>query len=198
MKHNFRIEGSTILLRPVALEDASFILKLRNNSDLNKHIHSGAQIIDEQIDWLNKYFDREGDFYFVIEDKKYSRAEGLISLYNVSLEYNTAEWGRWILIPSSFAAVESAWLIYQFAFSTLGLDSVYCRTLSKNNKVISFHNSFGASIRREIPNYTQIADGYGNVIEHFLTQKRFHQISPKIERLIKSLAKTRGNTNAIY
>lgn len=192
------MNGLTVLLRPVEFRDAPFIVKLRNDGELNKFLHSSAQTIEEQKDWLATYFERAGDFYFVIENKQTFRSEGLISLYDLSTLENTAEWGRWILIPSSFAAVESAWLIYQFAFSTLGLGSVYCRTLSKNNKVISFHNSFGASIRREIPNYTQIADGYGNAIEHFLTQKRFHQISPKIERLIKSLAKTRGNTNAIY
>src|ERR1039457_4516855 len=47
--------------------------------------------------------------------------------------------GRWILRRGSLAAAESALLVYTIAFEDLALDRVYCRTVSANRAVVSFH-----------------------------------------------------------
>lgn len=52
------MNGLTVLLRPVEFRDAPFIVKLRNDGELNKFLHSSAQTIEEQKDWLATYFER--------------------------------------------------------------------------------------------------------------------------------------------
>ena len=62
-----------------------------------------------------------------------------------------AESGRWGIRKNSLAAVESVDLLYRTAFEKVGLKELYCRTLSMNTQVISFHTSIGEHKRQVIP-----------------------------------------------
>lgn len=143
MRHDLSQEGDAFRLRPVALEDSAFIVALRTDPSLSRFVHTTAADPAAQRAWIERYFERAGDYYFIIENQHTKTPEGTISIYDLDPQHKTAEWGRWILRAGSLAAVESVMHLYRIAFEHLGLDSVYCRTLVENEKVVSFHTSCG-------------------------------------------------------
>ena len=167
MRHNLTFEGLSFRLRPVNETDAAFIVNLRNDSSMNSWLHPISSQVEDQLAWLVQYFNREGDWYFVVE-RLDGYAEGLISLYDQF--GGTAEWGRWVLRSGSLAAVESAWLIYKCAFECLGLDAVYCRTVVANKSVVSFHDSCGVYERSLLPAHVELRGQRFDSIEHRLSR----------------------------
>lgn len=145
MQHNISLTCVRYRLRPVTLEDASFIVALRTDPLLNRFLHEISPRVEDQVGWLERYFLRADDYYFIVEDADSGRPHGTIGVYDVAKNAAGAEWGRWILKRGSMAALESAWLICEVGFSTLRLASLWSRTLTDNPRVLSFHDSFGAS-----------------------------------------------------
>jgi RimJ/RimL family protein N-acetyltransferase len=132
--------------------------------------------LERQVEWLSRYYERAGDWYFVIEGISDGQPEGLVSLYDLSADGLTAEWGRWILRPSSLAAVESAWLIYRCAFECLELMEVYCRTVALNESVVSFHDSCGISRKSLLPNHFEMNGRAVDAIEHRVSFAEWSEI----------------------
>jgi RimJ/RimL family protein N-acetyltransferase len=85
----------------------------------------------------------KGDYYFMVERLCDARSEGTIAIYDVRGTPSTAEWGRWVIRPSSLAAPESAYLIYKTAFEVLEIDTLYCCSNVENTKSVSFHERSG-------------------------------------------------------
>ena len=172
MKHNIRLSGFSYRLRPVELEDAQFIIDTRlEDAQKSQYVHKISPDIDLQINWLNNYFDREGDYYFVIENLFSGEKEGLISIYNV--EKNKAEWGRWVLKKGSLAAVESVNLIYKIAFEKLGLEELYTRTVEDNTTVVNFHKSINAKYRATLLNEFELEGIKYNAVEQFVDEDHY-------------------------
>ena len=125
---NYIVNGFSYRLRPVTLDDAQFIIDNRlEDEKKSKFVHRISSDITLQINWLKNYFERENDYYFVVENIFTGEAEGLTSLYNIA--NNKGEWGRWVFKRGSLGAVESAYLIYKFAFDVLRLSEVYTHTI---------------------------------------------------------------------
>src|SRR5689334_11003091 len=101
MEHNVTTEGFGVRLRPVALSDAAFIVWLRNLSHAVGRVGDSATDTASQEAWLQKYFTREGDYYFVIETAG-GIAVGAYGIYDV--RGTSAESGRWIIRPEVPAA----------------------------------------------------------------------------------------------
>jgi RimJ/RimL family protein N-acetyltransferase len=143
--------GKNINLRSVSLEDAQFILDLRLDEHLSRHISSVEDNLHHQVAWIQKYLEREQfkqEYYFIIQSKGADRY-GTVRLYD--FRGPSFCWGSWILkkeSPSS-AAIESALLLYEFAFNTLGFDRSHFDVRKENAKVVAFHTRFGAKIIRE-------------------------------------------------
>ena len=141
MRHDYTLEGIAFRLRPVADRDAAFIVSLR--SDRGEFFQEGSNTEEGQIAWQKQYYERLGDYYFIIE-KKSGESVGTIAAYEINEDKKQAEFGRWLIVESSPAAVESAWLIYRFIFETLSLSSALSFTVEENKSVVSFHKSSGA------------------------------------------------------
>ena len=142
MTHNYTLSGYAYRLRPIALEDAQFVVDVRcEDMGRNQYIHAISSSKEAQEAWLEKYFQRPGDYYFVIENRYTGDREGLIAFYD-ELD-GRAEWGRWVIRKSSLAAAESVYLLYRIAFEQAGLRELYCRTVAENTAVVSFHRSIG-------------------------------------------------------
>lgn len=186
MKHDYRIVGPSYSLRPVENSDVKLICELRGNPELNQYIHSTEIDEDNQKRWLQDYYNRENDFYFVIIDNKSLSSCGLISAYNVSAF--ECEWGRWIIKQGSMCALESAWLIYSFCFDYLSVAEVYCRTVSINESVVAFHNSMKISLSRTIPAHFDIDGDKLDAIEHRVTKEDWKELSEPIVAKLKRLA----------
>ena len=97
MRHDIVVEGYGFRLRPIQDQDAPFILSLRQDSELGRHLHPTPGGVEGQVAWLQNYYARPGDYYFVIERRTCRTPEGVISIYDIHSGGASGEWGRWIL-----------------------------------------------------------------------------------------------------
>lgn len=194
MRHDLTLEGHAFRLRPITDADALLLVELRGNPELNYYLHASSNRVEDQLAWLARYYEREGDYYFVLERRASRMPEGVLSLYNIDPATHSGEWGRWILKPGSLGAVESAWLIYRAALELLGLDSVYCRTVANNEKVVSFHDSCGVTTCRILPHHFELGERKLDAVEHRVDRASWVKIAPRLERLALLTAQkaTRG------
>jgi RimJ/RimL family protein N-acetyltransferase len=192
LRHNLHVSGHAYGLRPVEEADAAFIADLRRRC--GRFLNRGAVSTGEQVAWLESYFERRGDYYFVIEAEDDRRREGLVGLYGLDPEHRAAEWGRWVLEPGSNAAIESALLIYRCAFVELALERVWCRTLADNVKVVAFHDSCG--LERAPATIMIEHDGERcPAVEHTLSRSDSSSVMTRLDRLAARIASSRQRTS---
>lgn len=140
MRHLFEIEGFGIRLRPVRMEDAAFIVWLRNMSHVRGKVGDSATNVAGQESWLSAYFERAGDYYFIVETLD-GIAVGAYGIYDVI--GTSAESGRWIIRPDVPAALPSAILGFNLGFKTMGLTELRVTTVSTNQPVLSLNRKLG-------------------------------------------------------
>jgi RimJ/RimL family protein N-acetyltransferase len=143
------IKGKTIQLRYATPDDAEFVYGLRVDPDRNKFVSPISGGAENQREWLVKYKQREAqglEHYFIIE--KAAIPIGTVRIYD--LQPDSFCWGSWMMVPRapSSAAVESAVLLYEFAFYELGYSKSHFDVRLDNERVIAFHQRFGAKIVR--------------------------------------------------
>ncbi|MDS1141167.1 GNAT family N-acetyltransferase [Pusillimonas sp. SM2304] len=189
MRHNILVEGLGFRLRPVADTDAPLLLALRSDPVLNRYLHSTPPTLASQLDWLAAYYERPGDYYFVVERRSDDAAEGVLSLYDMDVSQTVAEWGRWILRRHSLAAVESAELVYRCAFEQLSLKEVYCRTVASNTQVVAFHDSCRCASRRVLPDHFMLGNEAFDAVEHRVDRDNWNgAVKPYLGRLSERIA----------
>jgi RimJ/RimL family protein N-acetyltransferase len=188
LRHKIIVEGLAFRLRPVSEEDAAYIVELRTDSRLNRFIHSTSPNIIDQLQWIGNYYDRPGDYYFIVESIPDRKPEGTVGIYSIDSETRSAEWGRWVLRPGSLAALESAWLIYRAGFDVLGLEMLYSRTVLKNEQVVAFQETIGSTAHGILPDFADINGHAEDVIEHRLTRANWIQLASGLERKVKRLS----------
>ena len=140
MRHTLEIEGFNVRLRPVRLEDAAFIVWLRNLDHVRGRVGDTALNVAGQEAWLQKYFEREGDYYFVAETPG-GIPVGTHGLYD--LANGSAEKGRQAVRPEVMVGVTVAILATDIGFNQLGLREIRSNTVSTNQNVISLHRKSG-------------------------------------------------------
>ena len=140
MQHSIVQECFGVRLRPVAVEDAAFIVKLRCSAHARGNVGDTSSDQELQERWIQNYLRTPDDYYFIIETKG-GIAVGTVGLYN--FHRASAEAGRWLILPGVLAALPSTLAIGNVAFDQLGLASLRQKIVSTNEKVISFHRRFG-------------------------------------------------------
>lgn len=182
MKHDFKQEGLGYRLRPIRLSDAQFVIDLRlEDQDRNQYIHAISPEISLQEEWLQRYFDREGDYYFVVENKLTAEPEGLVGIYDI--EDGKAEWGRWVIKRGSLATTESLDLLFKVAFQVLNLSELYCRTICDNARVVALHDSLPQLSRGTLKKFLQLNEVRYDVVEHYVTPEHyFAEIEAALEK----------------
>jgi RimJ/RimL family protein N-acetyltransferase len=164
MQHTIQAEEFGVRLRPVRMEDAPFIVWLRNLDHAKGRVGDSATDAASQEAWLKAYFDRPGDYYFIIETAG-GIAVGTYGIYN--LKGSSAESGRWVIRPDVPAAIPSAVLAFDIAFSKLGLAEVRVTTVSTNRSVLSLNRKFGFR-QTGITRNGQMIGGQAVDLVHFL------------------------------
>ena len=139
-------KSRTINIRLVEESDAEFILKLRLDEKYNQFLSDVNPDMQAQRDWIKKYKNDEllkKQFYFIIE-RNDGVPCGTVRIYDI--KGDSFCWGSWILNENKtrYAALESAFLVYQFGFNELGLKKSHFEVRKGNEKVISFHKKMGA------------------------------------------------------
>ncbi|MFX3935327.1 GNAT family N-acetyltransferase; N-acetyltransferase, partial [Streptococcus suis] len=80
-----------------------------------------------QAEWIRNYKNRENngeEYYFIIFRSDDQSPIGTVRLYDFHENPKSFCWGSWILNEhkTKYAAVESALLVYEAGFSTLGFE----------------------------------------------------------------------------
>lgn len=143
--------GKSINLRLVTLSDAEFILALRTQTKKNRYLNPVENNLQNQQQWLKGYKKREQagqEYYFIIESQHHEPL-GLVRIYDLQPE--SFCWGSWLIkdqAPKS-TAIESALCIYEFGFYCLGYPKAHFDVRKDNQRVIAFHQRFGAKIIKQ-------------------------------------------------
>jgi RimJ/RimL family protein N-acetyltransferase len=143
-----KITGKNINLRTVEIDDADFIYEMRQNQEKTKYLSKVIGTVESQKEWIKNYKQRENEqkeFYFLIESKNEEKL-GLVRMYD--FQADSFCWGSWLIkedAPKS-TAIESALQIYEFGFYKLGFEKSHFDVRKGNDKVIAFHQRFGANI----------------------------------------------------
>lgn len=189
MKPDIFVEGLAYSLRPVKPDDAQFIFDIRSSSPTRQRfIHPIGSDVDQQRRWIDSYLEREDDYYWVIQRNSTGKNEGLIGIYDIDRERMSAEWGRWVLWPSSLGAVESALLVYRAAFQHLNLNSVHCITVADNKPVVSFHDSCGLPRVEVLKEKFSLSDGIFDGIRHQCLRSDFPSLVDLLEPKAKMIS----------
>lgn len=141
MVYNGLIEGKYVNLRSVEEKDAEFTLSLRQDPNLTKYLPKLNITIEEQIEWIKKQRTKEGDYYFVIEDKS-GVPKGVIGVYDIHGNY--AETGRIAVIGNAVESIEAQMLSFDFAFDYLKLEYTVNYVMADNNHALRFSQLFGS------------------------------------------------------
>lgn len=147
-------KGKTVYCRLAQPDDASFIHKLRIDSRYNQHLSKVTGDEKDQYNWLVNYKHREQleqEFYFIILRMDNDEPIGTVRLYDFINNRESFCWGSWILNEkkTKSAAIESAMLVYEYAFKTLAFSSCHFDVRKENEKVVDFHKKFGATVISE-------------------------------------------------
>lgn len=182
MRHDLALDGHAFRLRPVRQDDAAFIVGLRTDPRLAQFLNRVSPDVAAQHAWLERYFARPDDYYFIVERRADGAAEGALGIYDVAggAGERRAEWGRWVLRHGSLAAPESAWLMYRLGFEALGLDLLYCRTIADNQRVVSFHASCGLTTHATLPGFAIIDDVAYDVVEQHMTRAAWETLGARL------------------
>ncbi len=127
-------------MRPVRIVDAAFIVWLRNQDYVKGRVGDSAPDVAGQRAWLETYFTREGDYYFIVETLE-GIPLGTYGIYNV--KGDGGESGRWIIRLGVPAAIPSAVVLLDTAFNRLSLREVHGSTVVSNQSVLSINRKFG-------------------------------------------------------
>ena len=122
------------------MADAAFIVWLRRLDHVRGRIGDTAADVAEQEAWLKKYFEREGDYYFIVETLA-GFPVGTHGIYNV--RGLSAEKGRHIVRQDVMAGVPAGLLATDLAFEKLGLRELRASCVSTNTPVRSLHKKSG-------------------------------------------------------
>ncbi|TXK65585.1 GNAT family N-acetyltransferase [Alkalisalibacterium limincola] len=138
-----RIVGDTLVFRDAKVSDAEFILSLRTDSEKSRFLSVTTKDLGAQRAWLQRYAASEGQAYFIIECE--NKPIGTVRLYDA--QGKSFCWGSWILIDGRprRAAMESALMVYAYALRHLGFHECHFSVKAGNEKVVSFHERFGAN-----------------------------------------------------
>jgi RimJ/RimL family protein N-acetyltransferase len=189
MRHDYAIVGHRHRLRPVEMADAGFILSLRMDPKLSRFVGATSSKLEDQQEWLGRYFDRADDFYFIITDAQRDEDVGTVGIYNLDTATHEAEWGRWLIRPGSIAALESALLLHRLGFESIGLRRLYSRTVAENAQVVSFHTSFGAQRDRILRAGVILDDGPHDLVEHSVERAAWERLQTRLTPLAERAAR---------
>ena len=185
MDHSYILRNDERTLRPVRVEDAEFIVRLRNQPHVRNCVHDTSEDVERQRQWIRDYLKRDNEYYWIIETPD-GEPFGTISLYNYDKEKSQVESGRWVELKGekyTYNLFKSAIQFNGFAFDVLGVDAVVFDVVSTNKRVIRYHLLYGAETIG-VEKDAVVLDGTPhNVVWMQITRKKWPEIRAFLERM---------------
>lgn len=167
MQHTLSLEGFGIRVRPVALEDAAFIVALRHADHAKGKLGDSSQSVAAQEEWLRRYFNRPGDYYFIVETLGHVPV-GTCGLYDHQAD--SMECGRLIIARGNPAALPALMLMFRMAFDVLKAREMRATSIMTNTPVHSLIQKLGGrQVRVESAGRT--IEGKAVDMKHFCISK---------------------------
>jgi RimJ/RimL family protein N-acetyltransferase len=142
-----KLEGTRVLLRPLAEQDMDLILRWRADPVvLDEMFSERPPTREEHLAWFAKLQqeNRRHEFMIILRDS--GQAVGTIGLSNIDRECGVAEYG--IFIGESEwrghgLSREASELILGYAFDSLALEAVICRLFADNAPARTLYRRIG-------------------------------------------------------
>ena len=141
------------------------------------HMHRVDISVSKQIEWIKSHQLIDGDYYFLIWNKKGERI-GTISLYDKKNDH--CEIGRAASIGNSVENIEAFILIYDLAFFEFGYEYLVGTIVPDNWKVKMLDQKFGFIFNEEVVYINGMPLQMGKVTREAYELKR-----PEIVKLLK-------------
>ena len=142
---DFEFEKYGLKARLVNEDDAAFILKLRTDDRLSRHIHSTKDDLEAQKQWIREYKKREeeGREYYCIYHKD-DKPIGVSRVSNVYDYFGVG--GSWLCSPDNEVelSMTTPFIGNEISFEKIGLDFLIFDVRKANTHVWKFHQSIGA------------------------------------------------------
>ena len=135
------IVGKYVTLRSATVADAEFTLAVRQDKRMTRYMPYLDITLEQQIAWLKKQREKEGDYFFVAWNRNNERF-GTIGLYDI--KGDRAEIGRLTMMGTPFESIESNFLNSKFAYEILGLKETYSYTLTTNKSALRLAKYLGS------------------------------------------------------
>ena len=141
--NDYTLRNEDRILRPVTIEDAEFIVNLRNQEHAKGFIHKTSLNVDNQKQWITEYLKRDNEYYWILTDLS-GTPYGTQSLYDFNEQNNTIVVGRWVKMPGFENNALSAHVqLFDFAFDVLKVNEVINDVVSTNKSVLKYHRFLG-------------------------------------------------------
>jgi diamine N-acetyltransferase len=143
--------GEKVHIRALELEDLDVILENWNNLEMRQFLATAwpmSRNIEKQ--WLERATTmdpwKDGGLVLAIEEKNTQEFLGTVSFFDISKQSQSAEFGIAIHKPENFGkgyGTDTTRVMLWVGFHILGLNSVFLRTLGKNERAQKAYEKAG-------------------------------------------------------
>ena len=184
MRYSYIFRMPDGVRRPVRMDDAEFIVRLRNQPHAKGCINDTPVDVERQREWLREYFKRENEYYWIAETLDGKRF-GTVSLYNCDLEKRQIETGRWVRMADAPQNNMIAWRVLErdFVFNVLGMERLVYDVVSTNKPVLKLHRMCGAVESGTEKEKFEIQGKKVDLVWFEETKESFAKVRPRLCRL---------------
>lgn len=140
--------GKRVFLRPMLLEDAEHVVRWRSDPEILGNIFAREPLtLESHLKWFQS--PREGRLDYIICLKETEGPIGTVNFTNIDGQNLKAEAGKMLGDKSTWGkglAREAFILCISFGFREMGLNRIYVRTLSTNQRNIELNKKLGFKI----------------------------------------------------
>lgn len=187
------IRGSKIVLRDIRDTDLETMAAWRNDPEINKHFfHDEPVSVEQQRQWVNSLRNRSDEKLFIIAPiEQPDRPVGTVGLVRMDFRNRKAEWGRFLVDPSSrgkgFAA-EALYLSLRYAFYHLNMQRLYLEVYEWNEAARKLYESFEFKLEGTYRNHIYRDGRYHNVLVYGLLESDFRANEDKIRHRLEGVS----------
>ncbi len=174
------LEGRFVELRSAVGSDAEFTLKVRQDPEFIRFLPKIENTLDQQKAWIKNQQTQEGDYFFVVWNKKKERI-GTIGLFDI--KDHTCEAGRLAVRGNAFESIEAQLLSFQFAFKGLHMELVNNYIYIDNERALRFSKQFGGILVEE-ESEEQVIKGGQICQKVIITKEDFAAASKKLSKML--------------
>jgi UDP-4-amino-4,6-dideoxy-N-acetyl-beta-L-altrosamine N-acetyltransferase len=182
------VTGKIISFVKVDKKHLPLMVKWRNLPHVSGMLFDRTKFtLAKQTAWFEKTKKDKTRKQFIIVENKALKPIGAINLMNIDSKNLHCDWGYYIgesdYLMGGYA-VEAEYLILKYAFENLGMNKIYCQTLSYNTKVVSTHSKFGFKTDGILRQHYKENDSFADVVLMSILKEEFYKSAEGIEKLL--------------